>query len=72
MNERWLNVSTVCRRLGITRHSLYRWIDSGHFAGGVRRTITGRWQITETAVARIESTLADKNKSASGASGAPV
>lgn len=51
---RWLNLSLVQRRLGITRFTAYRWIHAGYFGTQTRQTITGRWQIAETAVLAVE------------------
>jgi predicted site-specific integrase-resolvase len=62
VEERWLNLSLVCRRLSITRFTAYRWIDAGRLTG--RQTLTGRWQVTESSFRK-----ADAQMSANSANG---
>lgn len=69
--ERWLNLSYVCRRLSITRHTAYRWIAAGRFRR-TRQTLTGRWQVSASALACVEAETEQRmyENGANGANGA--
>jgi excisionase family DNA binding protein len=54
--ERWLKVSTVCRRLELHFRTVYRWIEDGRFgARGAMQLPNGHWRIKESAVQRLET-----------------
>jgi excisionase family DNA binding protein len=52
--ERWLKVSSVCRRLDVHFRTVYRWIDEQKIAPeSVRQTAGGQYRIRESALIRI-------------------
>ena len=54
--ERWLSLAIACRRLGITRYTAYRWIETGRLRKA-RQTLTGRWQVTAASLREAEARM---------------
>lgn len=52
--DRWLRVSTVCRRLDVHFRTVHRWIDQGRFGQhGAMQLPNKHWRIKESALAHL-------------------
>lgn len=53
--ERWLKVSTVCRRLDVHFRTVHRWIEQGRFGQhGAMQLPNKHWRIKESALVSLE------------------